>query len=150
MKFSRQRQEDLSINLTPLIDVVFLLLIFFMVTTTFTRDTQLEVSLPEAASAQTAAQEQDRIDVVINAEGRYSVNGQTLVNVQVQTLRRAITELVGEQRNIPFIITADAQTPHQAVVSAMDVAGQLGFSKLRITTQASAEQSSLPIDEPVE
>jgi biopolymer transport protein ExbD len=144
VKFSRQRQEDLSINLTPLIDVVFLLLIFFMVTTTFTRETQLEVSLPEAESAQAVAQEQERIDVVINAEGLYSVNGQALVNAQALTLRRAITELVGEQRAIPFVITADAQTPHQAVVSAMDVAGQLGFSQLRITTQESAEQS-LPV-----
>ncbi|WP_417580871.1 ExbD/TolR family protein [Nitrincola sp.] len=140
MKFSRQRAEDLSINLTPLIDVVFLLLIFFMVTTTFTRETQLEVSLPEAESAQAVAQEQERIDVVIDAEGLYSVNGQALVNAQPLTLRRAITELVGEQRAIPFVITADAQTPHQAVVSAMDVAGQLGFSQLRITTQESGEQ----------
>ncbi|KGK43166.1 biopolymer transporter ExbD [Nitrincola sp. A-D6] len=150
MKFSRQRQEDLSINLTPLIDVVFLLLIFFMVTTTFTRETQLEVSLPEAASAQTVAQEQERIDVVINAEGLYSVNGQALVNAQIQTLRQAIAEQieVGERRSIPFVITADAQTPHQAVVSAMDVAGQLGFSQLRITTQDSAEPSSLATDDP--
>ena len=139
MKFSHQQQEPLNINLTPLIDVVFLLLIFFMVTTTFTRETQLEVSLPEASSAQVAAQEQDRIDILINADGHYSVNGQALVNAQPETLRRAVVELADEQRQIPYIITADAQTPHQAVVSAMDVAGQLGFSQLRITTQESVE-----------
>ena len=139
MKFSHQQQEPLTINLTPLIDVVFLLLIFFMVTTTFTRETQLEVSLPEASSAQAASQEQERIDILINADGQYSVNGQALVNVQPETLRRAVIELAGEQRKIPYVITADAQTPHQAVVSAMDVAGQLGFSQLRITTQESVE-----------
>ncbi|WP_151669932.1 ExbD/TolR family protein [Nitrincola schmidtii] len=139
MKFSHQQQEPLTINLTPLIDVVFLLLIFFMVTTTFTRETQLEVSLPEASSAQAASQEQERIDILINADGQYSVNGQALVNTQPETLRRAVIELAGEQRKIPYVITADAQTPHQAVVSAMDVAGQLGFSQLRITTQESVE-----------
>lgn len=139
MKFSHQQQEPLTINLTPLIDVVFLLLIFFMVTTTFTRETQLEVSLPEASSAQAASQEQERIDILINADGQYFVNGQALVNTQPETLRRAVIELAGEQRKIPYVITADAQTPHQAVVSAMDVAGQLGFSQLRITTQESVE-----------
>lgn len=139
MKFSHQQQEPLNINLTPLIDVVFLLLIFFMVTTTFTRETQLEVSLPEASSAQATNQQQDRIDIVINVDGLFSVNGQALVNAQIETLRRAIIELVGEERQIPYVITADAQTPHQAVVSAMDVAGQLGFSQLSITTQESAD-----------
>lgn len=139
MKFSHQQQEPLNINLTPLIDVVFLLLIFFMVTTTFTRETQLEVSLPEASSAQAASQERDRIDILINSDGQYSVNGQALVNAQAETLRRAVVEIAGEQRQIPYVITADAQTPHQAVVSAMDVAGQLGFSQLRITTQESVE-----------
>ena len=74
MKFSHQQQEPLNINLTPLIDVVFLLLIFFMVTTTFTRETQLEVSLPEASSAQAASQEQERIDIIIDADSQYSVN----------------------------------------------------------------------------
>lgn len=139
MKFTHhQQQEPLSINLTPLIDVVFLLLIFFMVTTTFTRETQLEVSLPEANSAQAASQEQQRIDILINAEGQYSVNGKVLVNNQVETLRRAVIELAGENRQLPYVIIADAQTPHQAVVYAMDVAGQLGFSQLRITTQESA------------
>lgn len=146
MKFSHQQQEPLSINLTPLIDVVFLLLIFFMITTTFTRETQLEVSLPEASSAQTAAQEQQRIDILISADGLYSVNGQALVNAQPLTLRRAIIELAGDERQMPFVITADAQTPHQAVVTAMDVAGQLGFSQLRITTQDLADAAD--VDDP--
>ncbi|GAB2598626.1 ExbD/TolR family protein [Nitrincola alkalisediminis] len=136
MKFPRQVQEEVNINLTPLIDVVFLLLIFFMITTTFTRESQLTVELPEAASAvQSNTEEVERIDVVITAEGLYSVNGQHLVNTQALTLRRAITELVQDQRNMPFVITADAKTPHQAVVTAMDVAGQLGFSRLSIATQ---------------
>ncbi|KDE39937.1 Biopolymer transport protein ExbD/TolR [Nitrincola lacisaponensis] len=146
MKFAHQQQEPLSINLTPLIDVVFLLLIFFMITTTFTRETQLEVSLPEASSAQAASQEQQRIDILISADGLYSVNGQALVNAQPLTLRRAIIELAEDERQMPFVITADAQTPHQAVVTAMDVAGQLGFSQLRITTQDLA--GAADVDDP--
>lgn len=134
MKFQRQRRQEIEINLTPLIDVVFLLLIFFMVSTTFTKETHLEVDLPEAAAA-TPVTDVESIDILINAEGQYSVNGQALVNTQPSTLRRAIAEIAGDARTLPLVITADATTPHQAVVTAMDVAGQLGFSQLSITTR---------------
>lgn len=136
MRFQRQRREEVSVNLTPLIDVVFLLLIFFMVSTTFTKETHLEVDLPEASSAQAQVQAKS-VDVVINAEGNYSVNGEALVNTQALTLKRAIRKVAGEDRSLSFVITADGGTPHQAVVTAMDVAGQLGFAKLSITTRAS-------------
>lgn len=142
MKFARARREELSINLTPLIDVVFLLLIFFMITTTFTRDSQLEINLPEASAGESVSEEQRQIEVMISAEGLYSINGQHLVNTQPLTLRRAILELAEERRDLPFIITADAVTPHQAVVTAMDVAGQLGFSRLSITTQDGGERAA--------
>lgn len=134
MKFRRQYREEIGVNLTPLIDVVFLLLIFFMVSTTFTRETHLEVDLPQADAAQ-ASVKAESVDVVINAEGLYSVNNQPLVNTQPDTLRRAILSVAGDERTLPFVITADGQTPHQAVVTAMDIAGQLGFSKLSITTR---------------
>lgn len=140
MKFQRQRREEISINLTPLIDVVFLLLIFFMVTTTFTRESHLSISLPEAsAHAPEHASETDSIDVVVGAEGQYRVNGQLLVTSDALTLKRALLKLAGERRDLPFIITADAQATHQSVVTVMDVAGQLGFSGLSITTRT-AEQ----------
>ncbi len=138
MKFQRQRREEISINLTPLIDVVFLLLIFFMITTTFTRESHLSISLPEAAAdAREESADVDSIDVVVGAEGQYSVNGQPLVTSDALTLKRAVIKLAGEKRDLPFIVTADANARHQAVVTVMDVAGQLGFSSLSIATQKS-------------
>lgn len=139
MKFRRQSQAEDSINLTPLIDVVFLLLIFFMVSTTFTKETHLTVDLPEA-KANPAVEQPQTIDLVIAEDGSYSVNGNVLVNSQLDTLRRAITEVAEGDNSRPLIITADAKTPHQAVVSAMDVAGQLGFVHLRIATKQPVEE----------
>lgn len=134
MKFPRQRVEEVNVNLTPLIDVVFLLLIFFMVSTTFTKETHLDVDLPEA-SGESVVKEIEVLEILITDEGHYSVNGKALVNTQAKTLRRALNELAGDDREMPLVITADAKTPHQAVVTAMNVSGQLGFSKLSITTQ---------------
>ncbi|WP_415881400.1 ExbD/TolR family protein [Neptuniibacter sp. QD72_48] len=134
MKFPRQRVEEVNVNLTPLIDVVFLLLIFFMVSTTFTKETHLDVDLPEA-SGESVVKEIEVLEILITDEGHYSVNGKALVNTQAKTLRRALQELAGNDREMPLVITADAKTPHQAVVTAMNVSGQLGFSKLSITTQ---------------
>lgn len=139
MKFPRQRVEEVNVNLTPLIDVVFLLLIFFMVSTTFTKATHLDVDLPEA-SGESVVKEIEVLEILITDEGHYSVNGKALVNTQAKTLRRALKELAGDDREMPLVITADAKTPHQAVVTAMNVSGQLGFSKLSITTQESDTQ----------
>lgn len=134
MKFPRQPVEPVDVNLTPLIDVVFLLLIFFMVSTTFTRERELTVELPEA-SAKAAVETTERVEIEINAEGEYAVNTQRLVNRNSETLSKAIKDVSKGDTKLPLIITADASTPHQAVVTAMDVAGQLGFSHLRITTR---------------
>ena len=143
MKFQRQRREEVNVNLTPLIDVVFLLLIFFMVSTTFTKETHLEVDLPEAAEATQLEEQPQTVDIIISAEGTFSVNDQPLINTQAETLRIAILKVLGDQASLeqkpPLIVTADAKTPHQFVVTAMDVAGQLGFDKLSITTQQAAE-----------
>ncbi|BFM16346.1 biopolymer transporter ExbD [Maricurvus nonylphenolicus] len=134
MKFRRQSQVEDSINLTPLIDVVFLLLIFFMVSTTFTKETHLSVDLPEAEGAP-SAEIAETIEILINADGSYAVNGQNLVNKKSTTLSSALEKTAGGNFAMPLIITADAKTPHQSVVTAMDVAGQLGFVKLSITTR---------------
>ncbi len=139
MKFKRQRSQEVGVDLTPLIDVVFLLLIFFMVSTTFTRESHLKVDLPEA-DGEVAETEIRQIDVVINAQGQYLVNERTLVNNRLETLERAVRELAEGDTSLPFIITADANTPHQFVVRAMDVAGRLGFAKLSITTERSSEE----------
>lgn len=134
MKFRRQRTEDEGINLTPLIDVVFLLLIFFMVSTTFTKETHLSVDLPEAVGEQ-SSELPDQIEILIGTDGSYSVNGQALVNNKIETLKSALDKTAEGNNKVPLVITADAQTPHQAVVQAMDAAGQLGFAHLSITTR---------------
>ena len=138
MKFKRQSTDEVAVNLTPLIDVVFLLLIFFMVSTTFTKESHLQIDLPEA-SGEPAEAKVEQVDVVISADGEISVNSRPLVNSDEKTLRRAVEEVAGERSDLPFIITADAKTPHEYVVRAMDVAGRLGFVKLSITTKSRPE-----------
>lgn len=134
MNLRTPRREEPDLNLIPLIDVVFMLLIFFMVTTTFNRDSGLEIQLPTADAEQTELK-LDRIEITIDAEGRYYVNQQALINTQLDTLKRAIEQTAGERRDVPFIISADAKTSHQAVVSAMEAAAQLGFVRITFATQ---------------
>ena len=134
MKFRRQRRDDVGVNLTPLIDVVFLLLIFFMVSTTFTRETQLSIDLPEA-SGQPQDTSDDRIEILIDEGGSYRVNGQALVDARMRTLQAAIYKISAGDTTLPMVITADAQAAHESVVRAMDAAGQMGFVHLSITTR---------------
>lgn len=138
MKFRRQRSEEVGVNLTPLIDVVFLLLIFFMVSTTFTRETQLSIDLPEATGKLAEAQDK-QIEILIDEAGSYRVNGQGLVDDRMRTLQAAIYKIAAGDTTLPMIITADAQSSHQSVVRAMDAAGQMGFVHLRITTRQPTE-----------
>lgn len=119
--------------MTPLIDVVFLLLIFFMVTTTFTDKTELVVELPEA-EGKLQMEAKDAIEVIINQKGEYSVNGKRLINDNFSTLKSAISKAANDDTRRPFQITADANSPHQAVVRVMDAAGQLGLVNISITT----------------
>ena len=136
MKFSTQNTEDIDLNLTPLIDVVFLLLIFFMVSTTFQKDAELQVSLPEA-SQDPVPQDAEALEIAINSRGQYFLDGRELTNNRLETLRAAISKLSRGKRDIPLIIRADANTPHQAVVTAMDAAAQLGMLQLSIATSQS-------------
>ena len=122
MKFRRQQAAEVGVNLTPLIDVVFLLLIFFMVSTTFTRETQLTLDLPEANGEPREVVEQ-QVEVLVDEEGRYRVNGQPLVDNRVRTLQAAIYKVSAGDTTLPLVIAADAQAAHQAVVRAMDAAG---------------------------
>ncbi|MBO6556048.1 MAG: biopolymer transporter ExbD [Pseudomonadales bacterium] len=134
MRFARRIRQDVEVNLTPLIDVVFLLLIFFMVSTTFTKETHLSIDLPEA-SAQSSRAADLQIEISITKNGDYAINGVALVNSKQGTLTNAIEKISEGDNAIPMIITADSATPHQSVVTALDVAGQLGFTQLSITTQ---------------
>lgn len=135
MKFARRAKQEVDVNLTPLIDVVFLLLIFFMVSTTFTKESRLGINLPKAEQAAKVEESVEKIEVVIDRSGNYSVNGVALTNNDLAALKEALTQsLVGLSEIPQMVITADAATPHQSVISAMDVAGQIGFSKLNIAT----------------
>tara|TARA_R110002167_G_scaffold184421_2_gene384836 strand:- start:73 stop:495 length:423 start_codon:yes stop_codon:yes gene_type:complete len=140
VKFQRRIQEELQINLTPLIDVVFLLLIFFMVTTTFTRETRLAVNLPEADGEPT--QESPRsIEISVSQSGAYAIDGRPLVNAQLETLMRALEETAAGDRDVALILIADAEATHQSVVTAMDAIGQSGFSRLSIATRKPEEDN---------
>ncbi len=138
MKFKREPREELELNLTPLIDVVFLLLIFFMVSTTFQKESEISLQLPRATDTETQSP-QERIEVIINAAGRYYINDQELVKSDVASLQNALYKVSGGQRDIPLTVRADAQAPHQAVVTAMDAAGQLGMLRMSIATSRSTE-----------
>ncbi len=134
MKFKRTVREELSINITPLIDVVFLLLIFFMVTTTFNKDTRLLVNLPEA-NAESTDSEPAQIEIIVAVDGSYTINGKALINAQLQTLIRALEIESAGDTNLPVLLLADAEATHQSVVTAMDAIGQSGFTRLNIATQ---------------
>jgi len=141
LKFRRKHREEVGINLTPLIDVVFLLLIFFMVSTTFTRETQLSIDLPEAEGVVKETSEQ-QVEILIDETGNYRVNGQGLVDNRMRTLQAAIYKVSAGDTTMPMIITADADAAHQHVVRAMDAAGQMGFVHLSITTMQPVESES--------
>lgn len=138
MRLQSRRAEDPDLNLTPLIDVVFLLLIFFMVSTTFERDTEISLELPEA-SGEPLKTEQVVIEISIDAQGNYYVNQQELINTQIDTIKRAIQQARGDVERPQVILSADRQTPHQAVITAMDAARQVGLVNLTFATSSPAE-----------
>src|SRR5688572_8189392 len=105
-----------------------------MVSTTFTKETHLSVDLPEATGEQ-SSDLPEQIEILISTDGSYSVNGKALVNNKIETLKSALDKTAEGNNKVPLVITADAKTPHQAVVQAMDAAGQLGFARLSITTR---------------
>ncbi len=140
MKFRRQKKVDNNVNLTPLIDVVFLLLIFFMVSTTFTKESHLVLDLPEA-DGEVSETPPDGIEILIGKNGDYTINGKSLVNRQLKTLMKALEDVSLGNSELPLMITADANTSHQSVVTAMDAAGKMGFVHLKITTKQPDEES---------
>lgn len=137
MKLQPRIKEEPTVDLTSLIDVIFLLLIFFMVSTTFDQQALLKVDLPEASVVEDRAVNPDSLELVIDDEGRMYLNDQQLIDSDARTIRAAIEEAAGDNRDIPLILRADRQTPHHHVVTAMDVAAQLGFSNLSIATDRS-------------
>lgn len=140
MKIRHAKKDSAEVNLTPLIDVVFLLLIFFMVSTTFDREAELNIELPEATT-RAEDRKDEKIEVSIDASGRFYVDGRQLINKQPRTLKQALQKAAGGNTELPVVITADANTPHHAVVAVMDASRQLGLVRLsfvaRLTNEAS-------------
>lgn len=135
MNFHRKKnREKPEISMTPMIDVVFLLLIFFMVTTTFSRESMLNIKLPEAEGSE-PERKFKQIELSIDADGIYYLVGEDglprqLVDQKRDTLKQELLKLAGQSRSIPFMISADGKTPHRAVVTALDIAGQIGFKHI--------------------
>jgi biopolymer transport protein ExbD len=141
MKLRAGNRTEPEINLTSLIDVVLLLLVFFMITTSFVKESELAIHLPESSGEFPATTEERELEITVMASGRYLVNGRALVDSRPMTLKSALRQLMPEVTGKRVTITADAQASHQAVVTAMDVSGQLGFVEISIATLTPADQA---------
>lgn len=134
MKLTARTKAEPELNLTSLIDVVLLLLIFFMVSTSFIKESQISIRLPEAENSAPVEEVPERLDIMITEQGTYLVNGRELINNRPETIRNALQRLSGGNTDLPLTISADANARHQHVVTAMDVAGRLGFVQISIAT----------------
>ena len=139
MNLRRRSNDEPEVNLTSLIDVVLLLLVFFMVSTSFVREAEISLRLPEANAETRPAADNEVLEITIAQSGSYAVNGRPLVNNERRTLRAAIERLAGDDLDMQVFIRADAQAEHQAVVTALDVAGQIGFVEINIATVSSPD-----------
>ena len=135
MNLKRSDTEDPEISLTGLIDVVFLLLIFFMVSTSFEHQAVLKVDLPEAKNVSKPVDQPISFELVIDKNGQFYLNDRQLVDGKAATIEAAFIEAAGDDRSIPVILRADSETAHHFVVTAMDVTAQLGFTRLSIATE---------------
>lgn len=140
MKLGGMRQSDEpDLNLIPLIDVIFTLIIFFVLTTSFNQRSAMKLQLPSTqASAQTEPGEP--LTVLVDAEGKYFVGNMEVLKTDTATLKDAIAQVAGRRRDMPVVLRADARSPHQSVVTAMDALGQLGFTRLSIATTPEAKR----------
>jgi biopolymer transport protein ExbD len=136
MKFSRRRPDEPEINLIPFIDVLLVVLIFVMLTTTFSRFTELQVNLP-AADSETLRERPTEIVVAVSADGRYSINGRPVDGRSVEALTRELQAAASGQADRLVIVSADATTAHQAVINVLDAARRAGLARLTFATQSS-------------
>ena len=133
MQLRASSHEDPEVSMTSLIDVVFLLLIFFMVSTTFEHQSRIQIELPEATAEPTEIEEES-LEIMIDSQGRYFIGEQQVVNTELKTLKAAIAKSVGDREGITVIIRADANTPHQSVIRALDATSQLGLVHISLAT----------------
>ena len=138
MNLRRETSDDVEVNLTPLIDVVFLLLIFFMVSTTFIRQSEISLTLPEASS-DVPPEEFERVEVAVDKSGQYFVNGKALVNSKLETLKQGIEDVARNFDDPAIVVSADAEATHQSVITILDAARQLGYVRLTFATEIKDE-----------
>jgi biopolymer transport protein ExbD len=137
-----RRRDEPEIMLIPLIDILLMLLIFFMLATTFKHAAEISINLPEASQQKLPNQDLRMLDIAIDAGGRFYVDRQEVVNTELETVKRAIEKVATDRKNIIVVISADAKTPHQAVVTAMDAARQLGLIRITLAAQQPKAASS--------
>lgn len=137
MKFKRTQVEDIHINLTPLIDCLLFILVFLLLSTTFTQESRINLTLPDAQGVPPKQYDQ-KVEVVVDASGHYAVNGQAIDGQSVSDLITAIKSIAQSRRDMMFVIAADAKASHQDVIRVMDVAGQMGFVNVNISTKVPA------------
>jgi biopolymer transport protein ExbD len=145
MRLNLRPRIQPEVNLTSLIDVVLLLLVFFMVSTSFVKQSQITINLPEAESSAIVEEAPLQIDIMISATGVFMVNGRELINNRPETIRNALQKVSAGDNSLPLTISADANARHQDVVTAMDIAGRLGFVRISIATlnETNAEQPGI-------
>jgi len=142
MNFRKDLGDEVEVNLTPLIDVVFLLLIFFMVTTTFDRDAKIKIDLPTTTNA-VAESQKDTLELLIDNQGKYFIDGKEVLNNKPETLFRAMSMALDSWggKTPALVISADASSNYQSVVTAMDIAGRLGLTNFSMaTTQSNSKK----------
>ena len=142
MKFRSNSLDEPELNLIPMIDVLLMTLIFLVVTTSFSKEAQLHIKLPESSAE--AKIDDASLRITIDAKGQYFINDRQLLNDTFEVLRRTMLEAAGNKRNPVVVIYADAKTPHQAVVRVMDTARRLGYTHLTFATQQYSSDSAPP------
>ena len=134
MKFKRSTVEDIHINLTPMIDCLLFILVILLLTTTFNQQSRINISLPDAQGVPPKDYDH-KIEVMVDSTGHYAVNGQALSSKDIADLSNAVKQTASDRRDLMFVIAADAKATHQDVIRVMDVAGQLGFVNINISTK---------------
>lgn len=141
MNLKPRRTDEPELNITSLIDVVLLLIVFFMLSSTFVQEGRLRVRLPEARDVPVERPAKESIVVTVTQSGGYRVNERDLVNASADTLRAALLKVAGDERGAPVTLRADGRATHQSVVTAMDVLGKLGFAEINIATVNDADSA---------
>lgn len=139
MGFRRKVDHSVSLDITPLVDVVFLLLIFFMVTTSFSSQQLMDISAPMARTGKMAEGELERINITVDKKGNYAINGES---VEPKAFRQRLLQTTGGQSERLIAVEADQETPHGAVVFALDEARLTGAKRLAITTRPIPDENS--------